>query len=73
VDAFSTQDRCCMLRLIENLTMGPGAVAYLTESMHGAGSPQAQKIMLARLANLEQKEQWAKELAGIQASAPQDE
>ena len=73
VDAFSTQDRCRMLRLIENLTMGPGAVAYLTESMHGAGSPQAQKIMLARLANLEQKEQWAKELAGIQASAPQGE
>jgi len=29
--------RMRMLRLIENLTLGRGAVAYLTESMHGAG------------------------------------
>ena len=28
-----------MLRLIENMTLGRNAVAYLTESMHGAGSP----------------------------------
>ena len=25
-----------ILRLIENLTLGAGAVGYLTESMHGA-------------------------------------
>jgi 4-hydroxybutyryl-CoA dehydratase/vinylacetyl-CoA-Delta-isomerase len=33
--------------------------------MHGAGSPQAQKIMIGRLANLNYKEEMAKELAGV--------
>jgi 4-hydroxybutyryl-CoA dehydratase/vinylacetyl-CoA-Delta-isomerase len=59
------EERRRMLRLMENLTLGPGAAAYLTESMHGAGSPQAQRIMLARLANLEEKVRMAKRLAGI--------
>jgi len=54
-----------MLRLMENLTLGPGAAAYLTESMHGAGSPQAQRIMLARLADPEGKMRLARRLAGI--------
>ena len=65
VDRYTTEDRCRMLRLVENLTLGPGAAAYLTESMHGAGSPQAQRIMLARLADLEEKVQFARKLAGI--------
>src|SRR3546814_8659267 len=30
-----------ILRLIENMTLGRNAVGYLTESLHGAGSPQA--------------------------------
>jgi len=34
--------------------------------MHGAGSPQAQRIMLARLVGLEEKVQFAQELAGIE-------
>ncbi|MBM3128342.1 MAG: 4-hydroxybutyryl-CoA dehydratase [Chloroflexi bacterium] len=63
---YTTADRCRMLRLLENLTLGPGAAAYLTESMHGAGSPQAQRIMLARLAGLEAKARLAKRLAGIE-------
>jgi 4-hydroxybutyryl-CoA dehydratase/vinylacetyl-CoA-Delta-isomerase len=33
--------------------------------MHGAGSPQAQRIMLARLADLEKKMELARRLAGI--------
>ncbi|MEO1613407.1 MAG: enoyl-CoA hydratase-related protein, partial [Pseudomonadota bacterium] len=37
-----------ILRLIENMTLGRNAVGYLTESMHGAGSPQAQRIQIAR-------------------------
>lgn len=65
VDQYSTEERRRMLRLVENLTLGPGAAAYLTESMHGAGSPQAQRIMLARLADLEEKVRLAKKLAGI--------
>jgi 4-hydroxybutyryl-CoA dehydratase / vinylacetyl-CoA-Delta-isomerase len=65
VDRYTTEERCQMLRLMENLTLGPGAAAYLTESMHGAGSPQAQRIMLARLADLEEKVRLAQKLAGI--------
>jgi len=65
-DPHTTEARCRMLRLLENLTLGPGAAAYLTESMHGAGSPQAQRIMLARLADLEGKKALARRLAGIE-------
>ena len=60
---MSTYERVRMLRLIENLTMGRGAVAYLTESMHGAGSPQAQRVLISRLANVDEKKVYAKSLA----------
>jgi len=66
VSRYSTECRQRMLRLIENLTIGVGAVGYLTESMHGAGSPMAQRIMLSRLANIEQKEKMAEKIAGVQ-------
>jgi 4-hydroxybutyryl-CoA dehydratase/vinylacetyl-CoA-Delta-isomerase len=62
---YTTEDRARLQRLIENLTLGMGAVGYLTESMHGAGSPQAQKIMIGRLANLDYKEELAREIAGV--------
>jgi 4-hydroxybutyryl-CoA dehydratase/vinylacetyl-CoA-Delta-isomerase len=61
----STGNRMRILRLIENLTLGAAAVGYLTESMHGAGSPQAQRIMISRLADLELKQKAAKKLCGI--------
>ena len=54
-----------VLRLIENMTMGTAAVGYLPESMHGAGSPQAQRIMIARQGNIQGKKQLAKDIAGI--------
>lgn len=57
-------DRRRILRLIENLTMGRNAVGYLTESMHGAGSPAAQRIVISRLANFDKKRQFARRLAG---------
>jgi 4-hydroxybutyryl-CoA dehydratase / vinylacetyl-CoA-Delta-isomerase len=60
---YSNRQR--MLRLIENLTIGAGAVGYLTESMHGAGSPMAQRIMLGRLSDLDAKEKMAEHIAGI--------
>lgn len=60
------EDRLRILRLIENLTMGTAAVGYLTESMHGAGSPQAQRVMISRLVNLEEKKKFAQKLCGIQ-------
>ena len=65
VDAVSTENRLRILRLIENLALGTAAVGYRTESMHGAGSPQAQRIMIARQGNLEHKKELAKALAHI--------
>lgn len=64
-EGVSTEDRMRILRLIENMTLGRNAVGYLTESMHGAGSPQAQRIQIARGANLEEKKKMAKRLAGV--------
>jgi 4-hydroxybutyryl-CoA dehydratase/vinylacetyl-CoA-Delta-isomerase len=60
-----TENRCRVMRLVENITLGTAAVGYRTESMHGAGSPQAQRIMISRQGNLEQKKKLAKEIAGI--------
>jgi len=54
-----------MLRLIENMTLGRNAVGYLTESLHGAGSPQAQRIQILRGMEVERKKTYAKDLAGI--------
>jgi len=60
-----TIHRMRILRLIENLTLGTAAVGYLTESMHGAGSPQAQRVMISRLVDMKAKKQAAKKLSGI--------
>ena len=65
VNTVSTENRLRILRLIENLSLGTAAVGYRTESMHGAGSPQAQRIMIARQGNLEHKKALAKKLAHI--------
>ena len=65
VDGVSTENRLRILRLIENLTLGTAAVGYRTESMHGAGSPQAQRIMISRQSNLLHKKSLAKALAHI--------
>jgi 4-hydroxybutyryl-CoA dehydratase/vinylacetyl-CoA-Delta-isomerase len=60
-----TEHRVRLLRLIENLTMGRNAVGYLTESLHGAGSPQAQRVEIARKVDLEADKAMARRLAGI--------
>jgi 4-hydroxybutyryl-CoA dehydratase/vinylacetyl-CoA-Delta-isomerase len=60
-----TVDRMRIMRLIENMTIGAGAVGYRTESLHGAGSPQAQRIMIARQSNMEHKKRLAKDIAGV--------
>ncbi|MEE0772380.1 MAG: 4-hydroxyphenylacetate 3-hydroxylase N-terminal domain-containing protein [Anaerovoracaceae bacterium] len=61
----TTEERMRILRFIENICLGSSAVGYRTESLHGAGSPQAQRIMIARQGNLEGKKALAKEIAGI--------
>ena len=67
VDSVPTEDRMRILRLIENMTLGTAAVGYRTESLHGAGSPQAQRIMIARQGNLEAKKELAKNIARIRS------
>ncbi|MGN0363284.1 MAG: 4-hydroxyphenylacetate 3-hydroxylase family protein [Bilifractor sp.] len=65
IPTVSTENRLRILRLIENLTLGTAAVGYRTESMHGAGSPQAQRIMISRQGNLAMKKELAKKIAHI--------
>ncbi len=61
VSKIPTEDRIKIGRLIESMTGGTA----LVESMHGAGSPQAQRVMIFREGNLDKKVKLAKALAGI--------
>jgi 4-hydroxybutyryl-CoA dehydratase/vinylacetyl-CoA-Delta-isomerase len=69
---IATEDRIRILRLIENMTLGRNAVGYLTESMHGAGSPQAQRVQIARAMQVEFKKALARSLAGIAPAAAEE-
>jgi 4-hydroxybutyryl-CoA dehydratase/vinylacetyl-CoA-Delta-isomerase len=61
VEGVSTETRMKALRLLENMTAGTA----LIESMHGAGSPQSQRIMYQRLGKLGEKMKMAKKIAEI--------
>jgi len=61
VSSIPVEHRIKIGRLIEALTGGTAMV----ESMHGAGSPQAQRIMIFREGKLGEKIRLAKKLAGI--------
>jgi len=67
-EGWDSERRMRIIRLIEQMTLGTGAVSYLTESVHGAGSPQAQKIMIMRLADLHSAKSLAYRLCGIDAT-----
>lgn len=67
-NGIATENRMRILRLVENITLGTAAVGYRTESMHGAGSPQAQRIMIARQGNIQGKKELAKNIAKIDES-----
>ena len=60
-EGVPVEERIRIGRLIEAMTGGTA----LAESIHGAGSPQAQRVMILREANLEKKIRMAKVLAGI--------
>jgi 4-hydroxybutyryl-CoA dehydratase/vinylacetyl-CoA-Delta-isomerase len=62
----SVLDRYKLLRFIENLTMGVSSVSYRTESMHGAGSPQAQRIMIRRQSDLDSKKDLVKRILDLE-------
>ena len=61
VAGIPTEERIKLARLIETMTGG----TTLVESMHGAGSPQAQRIMIYRETNMDKKMKLAKALLGI--------
>ena len=61
VEGVPPEHRMKIARLIEAMTGGTA----LVESMHGAGSPQAQRIMILREGDLENKMRLAKVLLGI--------
>ncbi|MBR9980675.1 MAG: 4-hydroxybutyryl-CoA dehydratase [Desulfatitalea sp.] len=61
VAGIPVRERIKIGRLIEAMTGGTAMV----ESMHGAGSPQAQRIMIFREGKLAEKIKLAKALAGI--------
>lgn len=61
VDEIPVEERIKIGRLIEAMTGGTAMV----ESMHGAGSPQAQRIMIFREGKIKEKIKLAKVLAGI--------
>ncbi len=60
-----TEARYRMLTLIHAMNYGLGAPSYHGESMHGAGSPQAQKIMIERETDMEYKKKLARTIAGV--------
>ena len=64
---MGSDERVKALRLVESLTYGSGAVPFRIECMHGAGSPQAQRIVLEREVDWDAKVQRARVLAGIDA------
>ena len=66
VDSVPTINRLKIMRLIENLTLGTAAVGYRTESLHGAGSPQAQRIIISRQSDMAGKKDMAKDIVGIE-------
>jgi 4-hydroxybutyryl-CoA dehydratase/vinylacetyl-CoA-Delta-isomerase len=55
-------ERMALLRLLEFLTHGAGAVYFLHESLHGAGAPEAMRILLRREIPLEPFEDAARRL-----------
>jgi 4-hydroxybutyryl-CoA dehydratase/vinylacetyl-CoA-Delta-isomerase len=60
----SVKGRAGMLRLIETMMPGRNAVGYPTRPLYGAGSPQGQRIQIAREMNVDEKIGFADALAG---------
>ena len=55
INEVDAEDRMRVLRMIENMTLGRNAVAYLIETLHGAGSPQTQRVEISRKVDIEEK------------------
>lgn len=62
-----SKERAATLRFVESLTYGAGSVPFRIECMHGAGSPQAQRVVLERTVDWDAKVARARVLAGLDA------
>ena len=65
---FSTSDKRKLVRYIEGMT----SVASLVEALHGAGSPQAQRIVMFRQADIPEKTRQAKKVIGLGRDGKQE-
>jgi len=65
---FSTGDKRKLIRYIEGMT----SVSTLVEALHGAGSPQAQRIVMLRQGNVPEKMRMARKVLGLaEAKVPE--
>ncbi len=60
-----SDERAKALRLVEYMAYGSGSVPFRIECMHGAGSPQAQRIVIERTVDWDKKVAQARKLAGL--------
>lgn len=63
--AIGSESRGKLLRLVEWMAYGSGSVPLRIECMHGAGSPQAQRVVLERSTDWGARIALARRLAGI--------
>lgn len=64
--AVGGKQRARLLRLVEYMSYGAGSIPLRIECMHGAGSPQAQRIVLERHTDWAQRVADARRLAGLE-------
>lgn len=68
-----SDERAQALRLVESMSYGACSVPLRIECMHGAGSPQAQRIVLERRIDWDARVAAARRLAGLPARGGEDE
>lgn len=64
-EVVGSEARGRLLRLVEWMSYGSGAVPLRLECMHGAGSPQAQRVVIERTVDWGEKVAAARRLAGV--------
>jgi 4-hydroxybutyryl-CoA dehydratase/vinylacetyl-CoA-Delta-isomerase len=69
ISDYPVEDRLRMVRLLENVSL---SVAFLIESVHGAGSPEAQRIVLNRIYDYDYAEKIARYLANLEKTEFKD-
>ena len=64
--AIGSSSRARLLRLVEWFAYGSGSVPLRIECMHGAGSPAAQRLVIDRSVDWDERVRMAKRLAGVE-------